>query len=716
MFKKCTYIVFLLLTFLLFNNSLFSQIIGKIEGKVTDIQTGFPIENVNVFLENTNYGAVTDANGNFRINNVRLGEYKIIFSHISYIDEIRTIEVIPEKRINLTIEMGINIIKLEGVVAESEMVHSFINKLPEEKIKIINMDNVHLLPSTTIEEVLKQVSSLKILNIDQSQKIKIRGNYSDKVLILLNGSPLESGNLNIAELPISIVKSIEILPESGSAYFGEEAVGGIININTKESKKKDQIYDGHISYGKFNKYVTNHSIHFNYHGGHLVNVNVTKNENNFTYKDTNGKVKIRENNSIFKQQLFYSYNIRIADQLIVSGNIFTKLGESEIPGSTINLLNNFKLDHSFISENLKIGYNDGKNFIFLKYINSNNKDNYALNDSILNKNVEIENSLEEIKLSGLFTDKIIKYSVSLGKKWEDYVEQDITDTITNNYSHPRETSFFSGAADIDIKIFNQSIDIFGAIRNDKIKDVTEETSWEFGGSIKLNLFGNKLFGNYSVGTGFKLPDYDSKLSINGVWSLANPDLLPERRENINWQVGLVNKSSIVDLRYKNFHYDINNAIVWIQDSTNEYTQTNLSKAINSGYEISINLKLIKHISINGSYSEYDYLNKSESEYFNKALPFKPAYQLFSQLQISLFKQNFIFEYISNGESYEDFNNKIVMKRYDLYNFSTQRKFQFKAFQINASFAMKNLLNEEYEIIRYFPMPGRTYEIKFGVKF
>ena len=133
MIKKNLKITVLILIILIFNTSLFSQIIGKIEGKVTDIQTGFPIENVNVFLENTNYGTVTDANGNFEINNIRSGEYKMIFSHISYIDEIRTIEVMPEKRVNLTIEMSINIIQLKGVVAESQVVHSFINKLPEEK-------------------------------------------------------------------------------------------------------------------------------------------------------------------------------------------------------------------------------------------------------------------------------------------------------------------------------------------------------------------------------------------------------------------------------------------------------------------------------------------------------------------------------------------------------------------------------------------------------
>jgi len=716
MIKKNLKITVLILIILIFNTSLFSQIIGKIEGKVTDIQTGFPIENVNVFLENTNYGTVTDANGNFEINNIRSGEYKMIFSHISYIDEIRTIEVMPEKRVNLTIEMSINIIQLKGVVAESKVVHSFINKLPEEKLKIINIEDMHLLPSTNIGEVLNQAASLGIINTDQTQEIMIRGNYSDKVLFLLNGNPLASGNLNIAELPISIVKSIEIMPESGSAYFGEKAVSGVINIITKESKKEDPIYDGYISYGKYSKYVINHSINFNYHGGHLVNVNIIKNENNFTYKDTSGNVKIREDNSSFKQQLFYSYNNRIANQLIISGNIFAKFGERKFPGSITKPLNNSALNHSFVSENLKFGYNDGKNLLFLKYINSNNNDNYTLNDSILNKNVKIDNSLEEIELSGLFTDKLIKYSVSLGKKWEDYKEQNINDSITTNLNHSRETSFFSGAADFDIKIFDQSINVFGSIRDDKIKNVTDETSWEFGGTIKLNLLGNKLFGNYSVGTGFKLPDYDSKFSVNGFWSLANTDLKPERRENINWQIGLINKSSIFDLRYKNFQYDIDNVIIWKQDSTNEYIQTNLPKAINFGYEISVNLKPIKHISINGSYSEYDYVNKSTGEFFNKVLPFKPAYQLFSQLQISFSKQNFIFEYISNGESYEDPENKVVMKRYDLYNVSTQREFYFKAFKINVSFTMKNLLNEDYEIIHYFPMPGRTYEMKLGVKF
>ncbi len=56
----------------------------KISGFVKESDSKDPIPGVNVYLDGTTLGAITDANGGFIINRVPIGSFRIIFSHLSY--------------------------------------------------------------------------------------------------------------------------------------------------------------------------------------------------------------------------------------------------------------------------------------------------------------------------------------------------------------------------------------------------------------------------------------------------------------------------------------------------------------------------------------------------------------------------------------------------------------------------------------------------------
>lgn len=56
----------------------------SISGQVLDSATGQAIPGVNVFLSETNIGAVSDLDGYFMIDRVPLGSYEVIFSHLTY--------------------------------------------------------------------------------------------------------------------------------------------------------------------------------------------------------------------------------------------------------------------------------------------------------------------------------------------------------------------------------------------------------------------------------------------------------------------------------------------------------------------------------------------------------------------------------------------------------------------------------------------------------
>jgi len=76
------HILFLLITIV--PSLLYSQITGKIKGKVTDAQSNEAIIGANVIVAGTSMGNATNVDGEFVILNVPAGVYSIKASYIGY--------------------------------------------------------------------------------------------------------------------------------------------------------------------------------------------------------------------------------------------------------------------------------------------------------------------------------------------------------------------------------------------------------------------------------------------------------------------------------------------------------------------------------------------------------------------------------------------------------------------------------------------------------
>jgi outer membrane cobalamin receptor len=93
--------------------------------------------------------------------------------------------------------------------------------------------------STSIEEVLTHAAGVKVRQsggVGSESKLSIHGLEGNRVLILLDGYPLESesGNLGINDIPIDFIERIEIYKGYVPARFGGDGLAGAVNIVTRE--------------------------------------------------------------------------------------------------------------------------------------------------------------------------------------------------------------------------------------------------------------------------------------------------------------------------------------------------------------------------------------------------------------------------------------------------------------------------------------------------
>ena len=109
--------------------------------------------------------------------------------------------------------------------------------------------------AVTVTDALKKVPGLFINRpkgiAETANGISMRGFGEDSIQVLYDGMPLNEaydGSVNWNAIPVDNVERIEIVRGAASSLYGGRAVGGVINIITKEPTAKMRVRLG-LEYG-----------------------------------------------------------------------------------------------------------------------------------------------------------------------------------------------------------------------------------------------------------------------------------------------------------------------------------------------------------------------------------------------------------------------------------------------------------------------------------
>lgn len=212
---------------------------AHVTGHVLDAATMEHIPFASVGVKGTTIGAVSDATGHFLLKNLTVGKHLVVVSFVGYQTIEQEVEVQADKTIEVKFMLNAQLIELDQVVVTG----SRNETKKRESSTIVNVVSHKLFEKTAsnnVAEVLNFQSGLRVeyncsnCGVPQLRINGLEGQYSQ---ILLDSRPIFSSLATVyglEQLPAGMIERVEVIRGGGSALFGSNAIGGVVNIITKE--------------------------------------------------------------------------------------------------------------------------------------------------------------------------------------------------------------------------------------------------------------------------------------------------------------------------------------------------------------------------------------------------------------------------------------------------------------------------------------------------
>ncbi|MBE6335088.1 MAG: TonB-dependent receptor [Lentimicrobiaceae bacterium] len=238
-FYKMVMILSILLTS--FNTMLYSQskTEANIYGHVLDAMTHEHMPFVNIYLKGTTYGTSTNDNGHYLMEHLPVGKHTIVVSFMGY----KTIEQEVNLEANRSVEMNFTLEENSVLMRDVVVSANRYEVDRKEAATIVNVLTPKLFVATNsvnLAEGLNYQPGLRVENTCQNcgvNAVRINGLEGKYSQILIDSRPVFSslaGVYGLEQIPVSMIDRVEVIRGGGSAIFGSSAIGGVVNIITRE--------------------------------------------------------------------------------------------------------------------------------------------------------------------------------------------------------------------------------------------------------------------------------------------------------------------------------------------------------------------------------------------------------------------------------------------------------------------------------------------------
>ncbi|HET9983238.1 MAG TPA: TonB-dependent receptor [Longimicrobiales bacterium] len=212
---------------------------GSVEGTVTDEATQAPLSGAIVQLRGTGLGVLTDAAGRFRITGVAPGTYVVSAQRIGSREASERVEVGAGAAARVELRLATEAVALPTVVVTATREVQRLGQTAAT-IGVVGGAELARTKPTHPAEVLGQIPGVWVSvtgGEGHMTSIRLPQTTNPMYLFLEDGVPTRStGFYNhnaLYEVNVPQAERIEVLKGPATALYGSDAIGGVINVETR---------------------------------------------------------------------------------------------------------------------------------------------------------------------------------------------------------------------------------------------------------------------------------------------------------------------------------------------------------------------------------------------------------------------------------------------------------------------------------------------------
>ena len=590
-------------------------------------------------------------------------------------------------------EKGEEVTPLEEIVVTATRTPQPVEKLPVS-ITVVNRSEIEDSEAKDVGEVLNTLPGVKIKSIGSMGSTispSIRGSSAEQTLVLLDGRPLNlggSGQYDLSLIPIGMVERVEVLRGPASALYGANALGGVINIVTRNIPQEPPFFTSYLQYGSFNTSL------FSFSGGQKFDRFGYLLGGQYNYSDGNRKNSGDEENHFFGK---FTLDLNKDSSLTLSSGFDRQ--DLEAPGSTAwpSPLATQKTTGDWQDILYRFTGEKGE-FTARLYFNHNE---LHFQDPAWFTDSTIRNGQTGLEVQQNYSPNET-HLLTLGG---DYIKDEVKSESTGGHAPEREAVFIQ-----DQITFKKATLVLGG-RVDDHSVYGTEFSPRIAARYALS---EATTFRSSLGKAYRAPTVNALYWFEEWWpgagAFGNKDLKPEK--GISYDLGVEHKfSKDLSVTITYFQNDVEDLISWVETIPGtRWDVQNIGKTRLQGVETELKRTLTERLSFSVNYT---YL-KAENRDTGKKLPYRPENRVGSLLSYahpSGFKVQVEGEY--NGVSYANVDNTEKVDKYFLLSLVVSKKLSPK---VELFAKGENLLGEEYEITNGYPMPQATVTVGLKASF
>ena len=210
-----------------------------ISGHVIEKETEEDIPYATILIVGSGQGTVSNEAGQFQFKNLEEGTYRLRVSAVGYRTLEKSIVVGREYMAVVHFPLEEEAVMVDEVVVSASRTEVSRRDAPVV-VNILSPKLFEAVNSTDLAKTLNFQSGLRVENNCQNcgfPQVRINGLDGPYSQILINSRPIISalsGVYGLEQIPTNMIDRVEVVRGGGSALFGANAVGGTINIITKD--------------------------------------------------------------------------------------------------------------------------------------------------------------------------------------------------------------------------------------------------------------------------------------------------------------------------------------------------------------------------------------------------------------------------------------------------------------------------------------------------